>query len=272
MMKFLALFAVVAAVSASHIPKDYRSTSPLFPDDLFIIGGHPAEPHEYPWQISLQVPRGGTWGHNCGGSIMDETTVITAAHCCYGHTAASMQIVAGAHFLSSDEDNTKQTTKLDELIIHEEYDHNSLGINDICLIKVSTPFMFDDAVAPCTLPKQDEAPEDGVDCENSGWGNTAQNGVNNPDELMVVVTPAMSQSECNDLWEGRINDGNICSGGDDKGPCNGDSGGPLMCPSESGEKTMHGIVSWGHVPCGLEQYPGVFTRTAHFRDWIDEHK
>ena len=52
----------------------------------------------------------------------------------------------------------------------------------------------------------------------------------------------------------------------------GDSGGPLMCPSESGEKTMHGIVSWGHVPCGLEQYPGVFTRTAHFRDWIDEHK
>ena len=80
--------------------------------------------------------------------------------------------------------------------------------------------MFDDAVAPCTLPKQDEAPEDGVDCENSGWGNTAQNGVNNPDELMVVVTPAMSQSECNDLWEGRINDGNICSGGDDKGPCN----------------------------------------------------
>ena len=69
------------------------------------------------------------------------------------------QIVAGAHFLSTDEDGTKQTVKLDELIIHEEYNHNSLGINDICLIKVSTPFTFDDAVAPCTLPEQDEAPE-----------------------------------------------------------------------------------------------------------------
>ena len=34
-----------------------------------------------------------------------------------------------------------------------------MGINDICLIKVSTPFTFDDAVAPCTLPEQDEAPE-----------------------------------------------------------------------------------------------------------------
>ena len=61
---------------------------------------------------------------------------------------------------------------------------------------------------------------DGVDCENSGWGNTAQSGVNNPDELQVVVTPVLAQSECNDLWDGAINDGNICSGGDDKGPCN----------------------------------------------------
>ena len=48
---------------------------------------------------------------------------------------------------------------LTEIIIHEEYDPSSLGINDICLIKVGTPFVFDDAVAPCTLPEQDEAPE-----------------------------------------------------------------------------------------------------------------
>ena len=49
--------------------------------------------------------------------------------------------------------------ELTEIIIHEEYDPSSLGINDICLIKVETPFVFDDAVAPCTLPEQDEAPE-----------------------------------------------------------------------------------------------------------------
>ena len=46
-----------------------------------------------------------------------------------------------------------------DVIIHEEYDPNSLGINDICLIKVEDPFVFNDAVAPCTLPEQDEAPE-----------------------------------------------------------------------------------------------------------------
>merc|ERR1711942_358358 len=209
MIKFLALLAVIAAVSASRIPKDYRSKSPLLPDDLYIIGGHPAEPHEFPWQISLQVMRGGDWGHNCGGSIVDETTVVTAAHCCYGQSVSGMQIVAGAHFLSTDEDNTKQTTALTDIIIHEEYDHTSFGINDICLLKVATPFVFDDAVAPCTLPEQDEAPEDGVDCENSGWGNINQDRpVNNPDELQVVVTPAISQAECKEKWEGsgEIND------------------------------------------------------------------
>ena len=71
----------------------------------------------------------------------------------------NLKIVAGAHFLSKDEDNSKQTTPLDKLIIHEEYNHNTLGVNDICLIKVSTPFEYDDFVGPCTLPEQDEAPE-----------------------------------------------------------------------------------------------------------------
>jgi len=271
MMKLFAFLALVAATSA-NIPSQWRSHSPLLPPDLYIIGGHPAEPHAYPWQISLQVHRGSEWGHNCGGSIIDETTVVTAAHCCYGHTASSMQIVAGAQFLSKDEDNSKQTTMLDKLVIHEDYNHNTLGVNDICLIKVSTPFKWDDAVGPCTLPEQDEAPEDGVDCENSGWGNTAQNGVHNPDELQVVTIPIIGQDECNELWDNRLNDGNICAGGKNMGPCNGDSGGPLMCPSASGEQTMHGIVSWGHVPCGYEQYPGVYTRTGHFREWIEENK
>ena len=48
---------------------------------------------------------------------------------------------------------------IDKLIIHEEYDDNTLGVNDICLIKVSTPFTYDDFVGPAVLPDQDEAPE-----------------------------------------------------------------------------------------------------------------
>ena len=62
-----------------------------------------------------------------------------------------------------------------------------------------------------------------MDCENSGWGNTNQNGVHNPDELQVVVTPVIPQDVCEDLWMDHgmhINDGNICSGEKNKGCCN----------------------------------------------------
>ena len=55
---------------------------------------------EFPWQISLQVMRGGDWGHNCGGSIVDETTVVTAAHCCYGQSVSGMQVMIDFHSYS----------------------------------------------------------------------------------------------------------------------------------------------------------------------------
>ena len=60
--------------------------------DILILNQFHFHLDAYPWQISLQVKRGISWGHNCGGSIIDETTVVTAAHCCYGHTANSMQV------------------------------------------------------------------------------------------------------------------------------------------------------------------------------------
>lgn len=66
---------------------------------------------------------------------------------------------------------------------------------------------------------------DDVDCENSGWGNTNQNGVYYPDELQVVITPIVNQETCELCWSIKqppmhINDGNICSGDKNKGACN----------------------------------------------------
>ena len=49
-----------------------------------IVGGRPAVEGERPWQVSLQKNRWFGWGHNCGGSIIDELNIITAAHCVVG--------------------------------------------------------------------------------------------------------------------------------------------------------------------------------------------
>ncbi|RXN08422.1 complement factor I [Labeo rohita] len=52
--------------------------------------------------------------------------------------------------------------------------------------------------------------------------------------------------------------------------CQGDSGGPLVCKDASGLSYVWGIVSWGDK-CGEPNYPGVYTKVAHYFDWIRFH-
>lgn len=65
----------------------------------------------------------------------------------------------------------------------------------------------------------------------------------------------------------------MCAGGR-KGfdTCKGDSGGPLMTTDSSNGTPywyMVGVVSFGASPCGLEGYPGVYTRVSAYMDWIE---
>ena len=60
----------------------------------------------------------------------------------------------------------------------------------------------------------------------------------------------------------------MCAGSEGLDSCQRDSGGPLTC---DGDDAVHcGIVSWGYG-CGVAGFPGVYTETAMFRDWIEEN-
>ena len=63
-----------------------------------------------------------------------------------------------------------------------------------------------------------------------------------------------------------ILDSMICAGLPEGGKdsCQGDSGGPFVCGED-----VSGIVSWG-VGCARPGYPGVYTQTSYFVDWIME--
>ena len=216
--------------------------------------------------------------HVCGGSVINENTVVTAAHCVKGKAHWHYRVVAGAHTIADNMNKTWQIRHVKEFVVHEGYDHDE-SYNDIALLKMDKPFDFNDFVQPIALPANGSDPEAGRPCLSTGWGKTDNKVINPnfPAELQVVDLPIVGRDQCS-TWYKTIYDvfeGEVCAGFEagGKSPCNGDSGGPLFCSAtDSNTTTLVGIVSHGHNPCGTAKLPGIFTNVGYYRQWIDEHK
>merc|ERR1712179_751819 len=109
-----------------------------------IVGGVEAVPHEFPWQVSLR--RKSDNFHFCGGSVLDENTVVTAAHCTeIWDSPEQVVIVAGDHDNSIDE-GTEQTVDITKLLVHESYGRPKSFENDIALWSLAAPLEMNDFV------------------------------------------------------------------------------------------------------------------------------
>ena len=229
-----------------------------------IVGGQEAEPHAYPWQVSLR-----SWGnHICGGSIINERQVLCAAHCVQGQMAFFDAVVAGAHEIY--EQNDIQFRHIKTMEANEIFEESAL-LNDISIITVTEPFDFTDPhVQPVGMYKasMDEPIKPGTTCISTGWGFTHGGDTFPPRYLQEVSIDILSYEECSDIFPpGSITDGMICAGKPGAGPCNGDSGGPLVCPDGEGNLKLAGIVSWGESGC---TNAGVYTRVSFYEQWISD--
>merc|ERR1711942_206242 len=227
-----------------------------------IVGGEEAEPHEFPWQVSLR--RKSDNFHFCGGSVLDASTVITAAHCTViWDSPDEVIIVAGEHNKVVDE-GTEQTRDVTKLLVHESYGTPKSYQNDIALWSLAEPLEINDVVAPVPLPESMQ--ESTSTCTVTGWG-TLSSGGTTPDVLMKVDVPVVSDSTCKLEYPFSIADSMICAGERGKDSCQGDSGGPMICRNSDGSGYLGGIVSWGRGCAGLFS-PGVYTEVSYFVDWI----
>ncbi|VDI26252.1 Hypothetical predicted protein [Mytilus galloprovincialis] len=96
-----------------------------------IVGGSDADISEYPWQVSLQLRNSGSWYHICGGSIINNKWVVTAAHCVDGSATNNLRIAAGTTQLS---DTSRTVRTLSRVIMHPSYSGSAAGYpNDIAL-------------------------------------------------------------------------------------------------------------------------------------------
>jgi len=232
-----------------------------------IVGGADASLGEFPFMASLvHKPLFGARYHFCGGSIYNERTVVTAAHCCRANNIAKVTVRVGALHRQPDTDDTEQEVNVAHFNVHEHYDDRTLE-NDICVVLLAAPLRLDQLVAPVPVPQQDEEVEAGEICTVIGWGKTSQGGAM-ADTLQKVHLPIVSDEDCRSVYgEDRVAASMVCAGWPEGGKdsCQGDSGGPLICGGE-----LTGVVSWGEG-CAYPGNPGVYTQASYFRNWIEEN-
>ncbi|KAL6056880.1 hypothetical protein STEG23_003284 [Scotinomys teguina] len=224
-----------------------------------ILGGQEAEAHSYPYMVSVQV--NGT--HVCGGTLVDEQWVLSAAHCMDEMAMNdSVQVLLGAHSLSKPEPS-KQLYDVQSVVRHPGNGPVSIA-HDIALLRLSGNVSLGPHVQPLPLQSEDRDLPPGTLCDVAGWGVTSHAG-RRPDVLQKLTVPIMDRNTCNLRvhHDGAVTENMICTESNRRDSCRGDSGGPLVC-----EHKVEGIVAWGSRVCGNHRKPGVYTRVSSYIAWI----
>jgi len=259
--KLTLLFVCVAFASgnpAAGKPWHWKSPKPLVTPlgpvkSSRIVGGVEASPHSWPHQVALFIDD----MYFCGGSLISNQWVLTAAHCMDG--AGFVEVVMGAHNIRNQE-STQVSMISRSFFTHESWNSFTLK-NDIALIKLPSLVSFNGNIQAVSLPTTDVSV--GTIVTPTGWGKPSDNAFGTSDVLRQVNVPIMSNTDCNNIY-GVVTSGNICidsTGG--KGTCNGDSGGPLNHAGKT-----YGITSFGSSAGCEKGYPDAFTRVTHYLDWI----
>lgn len=230
-----------------------------------IIGGNDAEIESYPYQISLHIDG----EHNCGGSIVSETHIVTAAHCfAQVQNTSQLGVRAGSTYHA----HGGQLLNVSNFAVHPRFNESTIS-HDVAVIKLSEPLELGPAVAPIRLaPASAGYPEPGTITNLTGWGRTDVDTSSLPDTLQELELPVVDRGECAERWRHydgpiyNVTDTMFCVSTFKEGEtaCHGDSGGPVAI-----DGTLVGIVSWGNPLCNSEYYPGVYSSVSVLRGWID---
>jgi secreted trypsin-like serine protease len=232
-----------------------------------IVSGAEADEHEWPWQVSLWLNAYDM--HFCGGTLVSNEWVVTAAHCVAGNgydQPSDIRVLLGEHHLTNVA-GTEVYRDVAEIIKHENYRDRAPWPNDIALLRLAAPVdLGGRTIRTACLPRSDYEFTAADDCWITGWGDSK--GTANENILQEIKADIRTNEDCAAAWgSNSILDTNICNSDGSSGSCSGDSGGPLQC-SRDGRFHLVGVVSWGTSSCTEPGYPGVYTRMTSYTDWV----
>lgn len=234
-----------------------------------IIGGTATNPSDYPWAVALLRSNisDGFNAQFCGGTLIADRWILTAAHCVDNFSSASeIEVAIGISNLN--EISNADRLAINTIFVHPDYNVYSQD-NDIALLELTTPS------SDATLSIADNTLTDTITPGELmtviGWGTTSSTTFSYPNLLQEVDVPLFDFASCNDIYASALTSNMLCAGFAEGGKdtCQGDSGGPMLY-FNTGDSTYYqtGITSFGNG-CAEPDNPGVYTRAANYIDWIN---
>jgi secreted trypsin-like serine protease len=235
-----------------------------------IIGGNVAPPGKWPFTVGLLLKdqTDNYFAQFCGGSLIAQRYVLTAAHCVEGLAAPFMQVLVGTQDLESGGRRIDVT----EIRLHPSYDPFTFDY-DVAVLELARPSGITARVQLPAPAQEAFLAAPGKLAAIMGWGDTDPSFASSyPTKMNETTIRIVARNICNGptSYDGLITQRMICAGplAGGRDSCQGDSGGPMVVRDAAGRWVVQaGIVSWG-FQCAAPNYPGVYSRVSVLRSWI----
>ncbi|XP_075221525.1 uncharacterized protein LOC142324567 [Lycorma delicatula] len=243
-----------------------RNSNRLHNAQRRIISGMDAEIGEFPWMVAI--------GFNkmffCGGALISDVFVLTAAHCFMTRDTPieSLIVQLGDYDLIKNNETNHVLRGVERIFFHSHF-HAFLLANDIAVLQLDDPVIFSVNIQPICLPDPGDSYK-GRRATVTGWGISSVSTGNPSSILQKLQVTVLTNRQCAIQIDDRVGSGMICASPSDLGgTCFGDSGGPLSVEND-GIGVLIGIVSFGVTGCAIiPAFPDLYTRVTEYINWID---